>query len=293
MTKVIPKKAYKEKEKRNKEKKKQTELNLPSIPKISQSLIKSLYKYKMDEECGIKIQEQFVNKKLFPPSDVQQLGIYFEYIATNQLPKSNEVPLPKELKNGKLTTPYARMEAQKENYIKLMERLNFSVESTGYEFNNPKYSGVADIIALDNNIKSKDVYKKRIIIDLKTSGLLNDKWSEYGWADESIEEKDNLLIQAIHYKMLANYEWGIKDIPFYFFIFSNKNDWEYKVFKVNVDEMTYKQHYNSLQNIKTYLDEQLKIGFKAKPSLTRCHSCSINESCMYSVDIPKIQEVYV
>ena len=30
MTKVIPKKAYKEKEKRNKEKKKQTELNLPS-----------------------------------------------------------------------------------------------------------------------------------------------------------------------------------------------------------------------------------------------------------------------
>ena len=293
MTKVIPKKAYKNKEKRNKEKKKQTELVLPSIPKISQSLVKSLFQYKMDEECGVRIYEQYVNKTLFPPSDVQQLGIYFEYIATNQLPKSKDVPQAKTLKNGKLTLPYARMEAQKDNFLNLMERMNFSVEITGHEFNNPKYSGVADIIALDNNIKSKDVYKKRIIIDLKTSGLLSDKWSKYGWADESIEEKDELLIQAIHYKMLAKYEWGIDDIPFYFFVFSNKNDWEYKIFKVNVDEATYKQHYNSLINIKKYLDEQLKVGFKAKPSLPRCHSCPMSENCLESADIPKIQEVYV
>ena len=247
----------------------------------------------MNEECGIVIEENYINKTLFPPSEVQALGIYFEFIATNQLPKSNEIPHPKRLKNGNLTLPYERMEKQKENFVNLMERLNFSIEKTGFEFNNPKYSGVADIIAIDNNIKSKDVYKKRIIIDLKTSGLLSDKWSKYGWADESIEEKDELLIQAIHYKMLANYEWGINDIPFYFFVFNNKNDWEYKVFKINVDEDTYKQHYNNLINIKKYLDEQLKIGFKAKPSLSRCHSCPINSTCFHSVDIPNIQEVYI
>jgi CRISPR/Cas system-associated exonuclease Cas4 (RecB family) len=293
MTRKIPKKAYKEKEKRNKRKQDQTELVLPSIPKISQSLCKSLYKYKMGNECGILIEESYINKVNFPSSEAQELGNYFEYKATGQLPRDGHTPEAKTLKNGKPTLPYQRMDKQVENFKHLMKRLNFEVEQTGFAFNNPKYSGITDIIAIDKKIKSKDIYKKRIIIDLKSSGLINDKWTEYGWADESIEEKDELLIQAIHYKMLANYEWGIEDIPFYFMVFSTKNDWEYKVFRVNVDEATYKQHYNNLINIKSYLDQQLKIGFKPKPSLSKCNSCSLNLTCLHSADIPKIQDVYI
>ena len=49
-------KKYKEKEKRNEAKKLQTEMNLPKIPKISQSLIKALYKYKIGDECGLRIR---------------------------------------------------------------------------------------------------------------------------------------------------------------------------------------------------------------------------------------------
>ena len=62
MTRKIPQAHYKEKEKRNEEKNKQTQLPLPSIPKISQSLIKSLYKYKMGEECGLKIHASYIDK---------------------------------------------------------------------------------------------------------------------------------------------------------------------------------------------------------------------------------------
>ena len=293
MTKVIPKKAYKEKEKRNKEKKKQTQLDLPSIPKLSQSLCKALYKYKMGAECGILIEESYINKTNLPSSEAQELGNYFEYKATGQLPRDGHTPHAKTLKNGKLTLPYQRIHKQVENYQHLMKRLNFEIEQTGYEFNNPKYSGITDVIAIDNNIKSKDIYKKRIIIDLKTSGLINDKWTDYGWADESIEEKDELLIQAIHYKMLAKYEWGIDDIPFYFMVFSTKNDWEYKVFRVNVDGDTYRQHYDNLLNIKTYLDQQLKIGFQPKPSLARYNGCALNKTCLHSTEIPVIQDVYI
>ena len=43
----LTKKQYKEKEKRNEAKKLQTELPLPKIPKLSQSLVKSLYNYKI------------------------------------------------------------------------------------------------------------------------------------------------------------------------------------------------------------------------------------------------------
>ena len=230
----IPKKAYKEKEKRNNLKKAQAVLDLNNVtPKLSQSLVKELYKYKLKEECGLRVEAKYVTKSVdFPSSEAQELGNYFEFKATGQLPRDGHTPEPILLKTGKPSIDYQRMDAQVENFKRIMKRLNFSVEQTGFTFTNPKYSGIADIIAHDNNIKTKVANKKRIIIDLKTSGLLHDKWSEYGWADESIEEKDGLMIQAIHYKLLAKYEWGIEDIPFYFIIFSSKNDWEYKIFKV-------------------------------------------------------------
>jgi hypothetical protein len=289
----MTKKAFKEKEKRNREKKKQTELNLPKIPKISQSFVKSLYKYKQKEECGLKIQAQYVEGTSFPSSDVQELENYFEYIATGQLPRDNHVPEPKLLKNGNPAIDYARMDAQKQNFLTIMKRLKFEVEETGFVFTNPKYSGIADIIALDKNVKSKVKNNQRIIIELKTSGLLDNKLNPLGWADESIEEKWDLLIQAIHYKMLAKYEWGIEDIPFYFMVFSNKNDWEYKIFKINVDEATKQQHLANLMNIEAYRDEIMKVGFKAYPDYKRCRDCPLAITCKDSVDVPSITEVYI
>lgn len=289
----MTKKAFKEKEKRNEAKKSQTELNLPKIPKLSQSLVKSLYKYKVGEECGLRIKASYIDGISFPSTEAQELGNYFEYVATGQLPRDGHTPKPILLKNGNPSVDYARMDAQVDNFKKLMSRLNFTIEKTGFKFTNPKYDGTADIIAYDNNIKTKDVNKKRIIIDLKTSGLINDKWSPYGWADESIEEKWDLLIQAIHYKMLAKYEWGIEQIPFYFMIFSTRNEWEYKVFKINVDEDTMFQHYNNLKNIKVFLDETLSAGFKPIPKYGVCRECPLANTCKHFVDVPKVQEVHI
>ena len=192
-----------------------------------------------------------------------------------------------------MTTAYIRMTKQKENYERIMKAYNLKVEHKGFVFTNPKYSGIADIIALDNNIKSKDKNKQRVIIDLKTSGLINDKWSPYGWADESIEEKWDLLIQAVHYKLLAKYEWGIEDIPFYFMVFSNKNEIEHKIFEINIDEATRVQHFQNLEKVKKYLDKCMKEGWKAKPELMRCNSCPMNDACLYQLEVPKIQKVYV
>jgi len=291
--KKLTKKQYKDKEKKNEAKKKQTELALPKIPKLSQSLVKALFNYKNDNECGLKIEASYVNGINFPSNDVQELGNYFEYICTGQLPRDGHTPVPKMLKTGKPSLSYARMDKQKENYKNAMKHYNFEVEKTGFVFTNPKYSGIADIIALDKKIKSKDINKQRVIIDLKTSGLINDKWSPYGWADESIEEKWDLLIQAVHYKMLAKYEWGIEDIPFYFMIFSNKNDVEHKIFEIIIDEATRSQHYQNLIRVKQYLDQSIKKGWEAKPTLMRCKVCPMNTSCLHQLEVPKIQKVYV
>lgn len=289
----IPKTAFKEREKRNELKKKQTELELPKTPKISQSLVKALYKYKTGNECGLKIQASYIDGMNFPSSEAQHLGNYFEYIATGQLPRGGEIPEPKVLKSGALATDFERMNKQAENFKNIMKYLHFSIEQTGYKFTHKLYDGTLDILAHDNSIKTADLNKKRIIIDLKTTSLINDKWSEFGWADEAIEEKDSLMIQAIHYKMLAKYEWGIDDIPFYFFVFSSKNDWEYKIFKINVDESTMQQHLLSLKQVKIYFDQVLASGFKAIPKYEVCRDCPLSMTCKFFQSFPSIQEISI
>jgi hypothetical protein len=290
----LTKKAFAQIEKRNEAKKLQTELLLPKIPKLSQSLVKSLYKYKMKQECGLRIHASYIDGINFPSTDAQELGNYFEFMATGQLPRDNHTPTPKILKNGNYSLEYERMNKQVENFKNVMKRMNFEIEKTGFKFTNPEYDGIADIIALDKNIKTKVKNKQRVIIDTKTSALINDKWSPYGWAEESIEEKWDLTIQAIHYKMLARYEWGVEDVPFYFFVFSTKNDWEYKIYKINVDEDTMNQHYINLKNIKVYLDDILKgNGFQANPTYALCRECPLQITCKSFMDTPKVIEVCI
>ena len=90
----IPKKAHKEKEKRNKAKKAQAILDLNNItPKLSQSLVKELYRYKLKEECGLRVEAKYVTKSVdFPSSETQELGNYFEYKCTGQLPRDGHTP---------------------------------------------------------------------------------------------------------------------------------------------------------------------------------------------------------
>jgi CRISPR/Cas system-associated exonuclease Cas4 (RecB family) len=291
----IPKKAYKEKEKRNELKKAQSTLDLNNItPKISQSLVIDLFKYKLKEECGLRVEAKYVTKSVvFPASETQELDNYFKFKCTGQLPLDGKVPHPILTKTGKLSVDYQRIDAQYDNYHRILARLNLSVEKTGFSFTNKKYSGTIDVLAHDNNIKSKDVMKKRVIIDINTSAIINDRYNPLGWANDSIEKKDELMFKAIHYKLLAKYEWGIDDIPFYFMVFSSKNDWEYKIFKVKVDESTLEYHYNNLAKIKEFLDDAMANGWNAHPNYVLCRECPLSNTCKHFTDIPKVQEVFI
>lgn len=289
----LTKKAYKEKEKRNEAKKNQTELDLPKIPKLSEELIKELHKYKLQKECGLRIEAKYINGVKFPLSEAEELENYFKYIVLGKLPSDNNAPKGKLLKNGNLSIDYQRIESQKVNLTYIMNRLNYEIEHKSFLFTNPKYTGVADIIALDKNIKTKDPYKNRIIIDIQRSSYLNDKLNPLGWDDESIANKWDILIRAIHYKILAKYEWGINDIPFYFIVFNTKNDWEYKIFKIEVNDATKSQHFINLNSAKNFLDETLSHGWIAYPNYKVCKDCPLGITCNNSVDMVKIKEVYI
>jgi len=292
MERKIPKKYYKEQEVKNELKKLQTELGLPSIPKICDELVVDLEKYKSNNYCGLKIEHRFINNNKFKRSESQLRNDYFKYKSIGLLNEEKNVPEPKTLKNGTLNIEYKRLESQSINCKNLLDSMNLEIDKLNFQFTNPKYAGTIDVIALDNNIKTKVKNKKRVLIQLVTTGLLNDKYKSNGWHNETLADKNELTIKAIHLKMLAKYEFGIEDIPFYYFVFSNKNEWEYKAFEICVDKNTISQYYNSLKNVKYYLDEQIN-NWSALPLYKSCINCELNFTCHKSQDFAEINKIYI
>ena len=246
--------------------------------------MKGLADYANKKECGLKLKAKYIDGINDNPSEAMNLGNWFEYICTGQLPRTGEVPEPKRLKSGKLAIEYVRMEVQKDNYTNLMNSHGFEVLKTGYVFKKDSDStGIADIIARKDG--------KTCIVDIKSSGLLDDKWHEFGWNLDSIEYKDKLLIQAVHYKYLARKEWG-EDVDFYFAVFSTKNTNDALLLKVNVDEDRMVSHGEDIENAKIIVEKGLRDGFKAHPTYRGCTKCFLKESCLKALKSPEINEIY-
>jgi len=252
--------------------------------KMSQSLIKILHEYKQGLECGALVKAKYVDGLVTPSTELQELGNYFEYLCTGSLARDGHTPQPTILKNGNLSVGYERMTKQKENFDKIIKHYGFEVLEIDYNFAHDTFSGIADIIALKDG--------KKCIIDIKTTSLIDDKWTDYGWSSESIEQKDKLHIQAVHYKMLAMKEWGVSDVPFYFFVFSNRNEIDCLVYEVQVDEDAFFRHEQNMINGLKFFNKELVNGFKTYPSVKKCNNCPLKDSCKDFTDIPKIETIY-
>jgi len=252
--------------------------------RISQSLMKDLSVYKNKNSCGIQLVSKYIDGVQFPSSDVMELGNYFEFICTGSVARDGHIPMAEMTKSGKLTAKYENAHAQKKNFDKVMNHYGFILTETDHHFDNGEANGIADIIATRNG--------ERVIIDTKFSGLLENKWEDRGWADESIETKDTLLIQAVHYKLLAYDEWGVWNMPFFFMVFSNTNPTDYKVFEIICDEDTLEKHKLNIVGAKKYFINEFENGFKPRPNYKECSKCPLADGCEYFTDVPDITIVY-
>lgn len=246
--------------------------------------MKNLADYMTGKECGLKFKAKYLDGLNDVSSPAMNLGNWFEFVCTGQLPRTGEVPEPERLKSGKLSTAYIRMESQVENYHNLMKAHGFEIINTGYVFKKDDEStGIADIIARKDG--------KTCIVDIKTSGLLDDKWHEFGWNLDALEYKDKLLIQAVHYKYLARIEFG-EDVDFYFAVFSTKNEHDAILLRINVDEDRMIAHEEDIANAKEIVESGLNHGFKAYPTYRGCTKCFLKETCSQALKTPEINEVY-
>lgn len=262
--------------------------------KISQSLLKELFNFKVREQCGLKIVAKYIGHMKEEPTPAMEMGNWFEFKATDQLPRDGHEPQPETLKNGDLSAPYRRLEKQLENYHRIIEQYGIQIEQTGYDFkNHPKASGIADIIANWDN--------KQVIIDIKTTAHIDNRWEKYGWGDEKFENPDSpeaqhLTIQAVQYKLLAKYEWGIADMPFYFFVFSTTDENACKIFKVEVNPDLIDTHEKQIEQAYDYFNTKFiwkQSSELAIPQMSRCASCFLKEQCTEKIEVPLIKTIQV
>ena len=184
---------------------------------VTQSFIKELFDYKMGDTCGLQFEARYVNNIEFPSSAAMNLGSWFEYMCTGQTTKFGHIPQPVRLKPKKLTKKeiesglnqedqkgdlskkYSDALIQVDRFNRMIQENEIEIVDTGVRLvdNDLGIQGDIDILARK---KGSD---KFILIDTKFSGLLDNKWDDLGWADESLEYKDKLMIQAVHYKLLG------------------------------------------------------------------------------------------
>lgn len=253
--------------------------------------MKAYVDYLNEKQCGILFKANYIDKDpeaRTPPTDAMKAGIYFEWLCTGALPKSGEVPEPEIAYKGtnreKLSAPYERAQKSAEVFKSIIQHYGIKILDKGVYLDAPDMDGVADILAEWDG--------EQVLIDLKYSGLIDDKWNELGWDLESLHLKDSIMIQGVHYKILAEKMWGINDIPFYYFVFSTQDPNNVKIIRQEVDESRKQAHIVAVNNVMGKITKDLEYGFKALPSLSRCSTCPIAHKCQHKVDYPLIDEVF-
>jgi len=273
---------------------------------ITQSMIKSIADIENKKECGLVFKSLFIDNEFdkYPTPEAANIGCWFEYKCTGALPKNNKIPEPKVTQKGELTAAYKRIENQISYFHRIMKEYDIEIVESGKTINqkitieNEEYtiSGTLDLVckARKDIIVENNVFVKKnelFIVDIKTTALLDDKWSEFGWDIDNLYHKPKLMTQPVHYKFLCKLEYG-KDLPFMFFLFSSSNENDCRIFAMNLDECVYDQHVEDIRKTIGWMKYYLKNSFPALPTTARCHSCPLKDSCKFKREIPEITNVY-
>lgn len=272
---------------------------------ITQSLVKELFAYKMKDGCGLQFKAKYIDHIEFPSSDAMRLGQWFEYKCTGARTKFGHIPVPvrnkarkitkKEIKEGKkqediigeLSKKYKDALFHVEAFHRMIEENDYEIVGKGVVYKDEDLGIEATV---DVVVRKKGEERLRFI-DTKYSGLLDNKWDDLGWADESLEYKDKIMIQAVHYKTVGKAVLGYEP-DFYFWVFSSSNTTDRKNIKVVVSEDRFSEHKVIIQNARNEFEKSKAAGWIPRPTPKRCGDCPLKEDCEHSVSLPTEQIVY-
>ncbi len=260
------------------------------IKSITQSFIKDMQDYLDDKLCGNVLKEKWENDKLIDlDSDAVDLGCYFEYVLTliltgkGSLPKNNKVPQAKLTQAGKKTTDYDRADKNANRVAKYINAMGLVVIDAGLKLEKDGYSGTIDLICK----AKKTVYSSTgnvliaegeiIIIDLKYSGLLENKWEPMGWAGLLM---DGFHIQKEYHGIQAKQYSYVGELPFFYLVTHSKNETDIMFFRVPISEEMIGRH---LEHGKYLYDQFVFLSgtnqIKPSPEVATCLKCPLFATC--------------
>ena len=149
--------------------------------------------------------------------------------------------------------------------------------------------GLKDVVVKDSNGFPTTVLKKGQIgiIDLKCTGLLDDKWSPYGWNLSMLHDKIKIITQPIHYKFIELLKTG-ENPPFLFLLFNVKNENDCRLIDFRCDDSHFNEHRAFIEKGVKHLLHYQKVGYQALPSMAECAECPLKEECEFKTTVPLI-----
>lgn len=258
------------------------------IQRITQSFVKSMRSYNAGKECGNIIKALWFDDRLLDVEEddaeeqdginLMHLGSFFEYQAFGALPKSGIVPLAEFTQRGDMKAPYKRADSNAQILKKTLKSMGLVVVHVGKKYTKGRNEGTIDLIVKVTKPKkfANGIHWKKgdlLVIDLKYSGLIGNRWNRNGWA-WSNEQKEYHGTQAKQYHFITG-------LPFYFFVWNSKNDrGEGKLFHVPVTEQMIKMHLAEGNQLMDSLMIHAEVGdLVARPEVTKCSKCPLAKEC--------------
>jgi len=297
--------------------------------RISQSLIKDYRDYQKGFLCGLLFEALHITRTTkIEPTKAMLLGQFFEFLAIGSINRDMEgkklgqyfadglkqegmkaidywdEQLAKgivddiELAEKHWGVNWFNLIIQAQHFISACEHYEIKFqaiqEKIEHEENGITYVLVIDLIASFNQYIHPDEgkYKElsKVIIDTKATGLINNKWEDYGWAFESLIFKDKLMVQPIFYSLVWQKKFGEK-IPFFFFVHSNTNQVDRKIIEINIGP-------GCLEDLQVEINEMIEaidflndVGYRASPDVIKCYNCPLKNRCEFRANHPQIKSI--
>lgn len=268
---------------------------------MTQSMIKGLMEYLSGDGCGEAFKEQWITKNplmkdSFKPNEAMIAGKWFEYNAVGIVHKGEAPPQPLLLTRksgdyvkGDPKPMFRHAIKQADKFKELCKQMKIKVLEANVLKSREGDEGTLDIICLWNNptpytlATGETVLKKgdKFIVDLKYSGNLDDRWSDFGWED--LHFKGKTLLQAKHYNYLTG-------LPFLFWVFDTKEDYN-RMFYIHLDDNEKEKYKALIQQYKETIKAENLLGWTPRPGYKRCRSCPLFSECSYKTDIPIIEPI--
>ena len=259
--------------------------------KLSPSAIKSYWQYEKREMCGLLFDELYVQKTgvQIPKTAKMLFGERFEFLTTGATLRDGTEPPP-------LLTPTGRVAKANEDIEIQRDRAHLALKENGITIK--EVSVTLEIDRGDYILKNIldtviEIDGVRGILDFKTSGLLGNKWEEFGWTKETLHYRRHHLIQAACNTITAREVWHQEHIPYFFYVAHNTNPDKAALFEVVFTDASLAEYDDMIENAYLGIITEQELDFQAHPDYERCLSCPLFDTCTSKRVAPKIDKVVV